>query len=160
MDAILASVTSYLTASPFKVGPNAVQILDGKDEGVFAWVTVNFLLGNFQPGMETVGIMDLGGGSTQIVLAPEDDDEIDALPDQYVASVPLGETAMDVYQYSHLGYGLMEARKAHRTQAAAQVRRMPSRMHVFLTVRCATLVGLRARQPRGGRDGVVAGCRL
>ena len=36
---------------------------------VFAWTTVNFLLHNLDKGhgASTVGIMDLGGGSTQIV---------------------------------------------------------------------------------------------
>jgi len=32
--------------SPFFLpGQNAVNIMDGPDEGLFAWITVNFLLG-------------------------------------------------------------------------------------------------------------------
>jgi guanosine-diphosphatase len=46
-----------------------VTILDGKDEALFAWITVNYLLQRFTVPVKdraTAGIMDLGGGSTQV----------------------------------------------------------------------------------------------
>ena len=43
-------------------------VLDGKDEGLYGWVTVNYLLDALYPaGGEPSGIIDLGGGSVQIV---------------------------------------------------------------------------------------------
>jgi len=32
-------------ASPFLTNENSVSIMDGSDEGLFSWFTVNFLLG-------------------------------------------------------------------------------------------------------------------
>ncbi|KAI9611504.1 hypothetical protein H4Q26_008457 [Puccinia striiformis f. sp. tritici PST-130] len=61
--------------------------MDGADEGVYAWVTINYLLKTIGPIPEgqkknmTAAVMDLGGASTQIVFEP-------------------------------LRYGLMEARRA------------------------------------------------
>jgi guanosine-diphosphatase len=44
--------------------------MKGEDEGVFAWITTNYLLGKIDGGDETptAAIFDLGGGSTQDCL--------------------------------------------------------------------------------------------
>lgn len=58
----------------------AVEVMEGKDEGVFAWITVNYLLGLIGPPLpgqapnsnkQTAAVMDLGGASTQIVFEPK-----------------------------------------------------------------------------------------
>ncbi len=41
--------------------------------GVFSWITINYLLGNFSPeshslGRSTVGVLDMGGASLQIAF--------------------------------------------------------------------------------------------
>ena len=64
--------TGALAASPFQFDQKDVAITQGKLEGVFAWTTVNFLLGNLDAGSRssaTAGIIDLGGGSTQVSRA-------------------------------------------------------------------------------------------
>jgi hypothetical protein len=39
----------------------------GQDEGAFAWLTLNYLLGRLNKGPEnTVAAIDLGGGSVQV----------------------------------------------------------------------------------------------
>ncbi|XP_006863851.1 PREDICTED: ectonucleoside triphosphate diphosphohydrolase 2 [Chrysochloris asiatica] len=73
---VLESVTQTLIKYPFDF--RGAQILSGHDEGVFGWVTVNYLLENFikynwvgqwlQPKKGTLGAMDLGGASTQITF--------------------------------------------------------------------------------------------
>uniref|UniRef100_A0A8C9P6K0 Ectonucleoside triphosphate diphosphohydrolase 2 n=1 Tax=Spermophilus dauricus TaxID=99837 RepID=A0A8C9P6K0_SPEDA len=61
---VLAAVTRTLTQYPFDF--RGARILSGQDEGVFGWVTANYLLENFIKG--TLGAMDLGGASTQITF--------------------------------------------------------------------------------------------
>ena len=52
--------------------------MDGSDEGVFAWMTVNFLLGALGgTGIQnTVPTIDLGGGSMQLTFHPKDSSTI------------------------------------------------------------------------------------
>jgi Golgi nucleoside diphosphatase len=53
---ILQHVEQYLKTFPFILTENAVEIMDGKDEGVFAWITVNYLLDNLNKNNK-VGIV-------------------------------------------------------------------------------------------------------
>ncbi|KAI1790205.1 nucleoside phosphatase family-domain-containing protein [Ganoderma leucocontextum] len=108
---------------PFSLhGESAVEIMEGRDEGVYAWLTANYLLktlskdtkGTAQP----YAVLDLGGASTQIVFQPTIDM---AKPD---SSLEEGEHKYELkydgatrvlYQHSYLGYGLMVAREhVHR----------------------------------------------
>jgi apyrase len=60
-------------ASPFKFKPEDAGILSGEEEGVYAWVAANYLLGFFsgnKPDSEAVGVLEMGGGSTQITFVP------------------------------------------------------------------------------------------
>ena len=49
-----------------------VVIMDGEDEGVYAWITANYLLGTIKvstpPDTPTDAVLDLGGDSTQIMF--------------------------------------------------------------------------------------------
>ena len=51
---ILEHVREYLKSLPFQLSTNAVEIMDGKDEGVFAWITVNYLLDNFNKNTKVI----------------------------------------------------------------------------------------------------------
>lgn len=61
-DKLLNSVRELFQQSGFLVDENDVEIMDGTDEGIFSWFTVNFLLGRLSTG-STVAALDLGGGS-------------------------------------------------------------------------------------------------
>lgn len=127
-DDILKAVRHHLeTKYPFPIvgGEEGVAIMDGRDEGVYAWITVNFLLGNFDPHSirHTAAVLDLGGGSTQIVFEP------DRLPDGSFPELPDNDFKYTLkhegrehllYQHSYLGYGLMEARKRMHQQVLDQ----------------------------------------
>lgn len=119
-DAILDRVRKYLEEEwPFSVVSKAdegVAIMEGKDEGVYAWVTINYLLGsigpNAKPG-ESAAVMDLGGASTQIVFEPSFKSKDVALqPGDHVYELSLPSGDHTLYQHSHLGYGLMQARRS------------------------------------------------
>ena len=116
---ILDTVEAHLRKTEFFIPPRAVEIMDGSEEGVFAWITVNFLLGRLgkRDKLPTVGIMDLGGGSTQIVLEPSNPRSLASAPGSSVYSLKFGKFTYKLYQHSYLGFGLMEARKKIKSLA-------------------------------------------
>ncbi len=97
-----------------------VAIMDGSDEGVYAWITTNYLLGNI--GMpeheQTAAVFDLGGGSTQIVFEPnykgltQGGIPTKMAEGDHKYDLDFGGRHFTLYQHSHLGYGLMSAREA------------------------------------------------
>ena len=121
-DAILKAVRHRLeTEYPFPVVSeerNGVEVMDGKDEGVYAWITTNYLLGKIggPDKTPTAAVFDLGGGSTQIVFQPTFKEAADGgMPEQMQAGdhkyeLSFGGRTFALYQHSYLGYGLMEAR--------------------------------------------------
>ncbi|EFQ28041.1 GDA1/CD39 family protein [Colletotrichum graminicola] len=121
---ILTAVRNRLeTKYPFPVvakEDNGVAIMDGADEGVYAWITTNYLLGKIggPDKSPTAAVFDLGGGSTQIVFEPTFKGAADGgMPDKleegdHKYDLAFGGQKFELYQHSHLGYGLMSARKA------------------------------------------------
>lgn len=121
---ILDAVRTHLeTKYPFPVvskEENGVAIMDGSDEGVYAWITTNYLLGNIgaPEHTDTAAVFDLGGGSTQIVFEPSYKGlTAGGLPTKLAEGdhkfdLDFGGRHFTLYQHSHLGYGLMSARDA------------------------------------------------
>jgi guanosine-diphosphatase len=117
---ILNAVRNRLeTQYPFPVvseAENGVAIMDGSDEGIYAWITLNYLLGKIgdPDHSETAAVFDLGGGSTQIVFEPQfKSPATEKLADgDHKYELDFGGRKFDLYQHSHLGYGLMEARES------------------------------------------------
>lgn len=111
--AILQAIRDLLDEKyPFVV--DSVEILDGKDEGIYAWITTNYFLGNIgtlNGTARTAGVFDLGGGSTQIVFEPNKESNHLLVPGDHMYNLRFGAQHHLLYQHSHLGYGLMEARK-------------------------------------------------
>ncbi|KAM3825597.1 ectonucleoside triphosphate diphosphohydrolase 2 isoform 2-T2 [Vipera latastei] len=109
---ILAAVTSTLKKYPFDF--RGARILSGEDEGLFGWVTANYLLENFvkygwigrwvRPKKSTVGAMDLGGASTQITFETTGAGES---PGNEVTLKLYGQH-YKVYTHSYLCYGMNE----------------------------------------------------
>jgi guanosine-diphosphatase len=122
--AILDEVRRHLEQDyPFPVVDKeneGVVIMDGSLEGVYAWITTNYLLGKIggPDKSETAATFDLGGGSTQIVFEPTFKGAADGgMPEKLAEGdhkydLDFGGRHFELYQHSHLGYGLMAARKA------------------------------------------------
>lgn len=109
---LLQEVERLFNDSPFFTPKQkAVSIMDGPDEGLFAWITVNFLLGGLGIGSSKVyGTLDLGGGSTQITLNPVTLVTLKDLPHGFTRHILIGNHQFTLYTHSYLGLGLMAAR--------------------------------------------------
>lgn len=123
---ILEAVQTHLERRYRFVIPqrDGVVIMDGKDEGVYAWITANYLLDTIRAdspaGVSPYAVLDLGGGSTQIVFEPERGADLDDNGDEAQRNVlkegehkyelVFGGRTRALYQHSYLGYGLKSAR--------------------------------------------------
>lgn len=111
--ALLEQVRDVFDESPFFIPDDSVSIMNGSNEGILAWVTVNFLTGHlYAQTKKTVGILDLGGGSTQITFLPKSKKTIQSAPSDYVAKFDMFNTTYELYTHSYLGNGLMAGRLA------------------------------------------------
>ncbi|KAL2082935.1 hypothetical protein ACEWY4_020708 [Coilia grayii] len=109
---LLNKVKEIFAGSPFLSRDDSVAIMDGTDEGVSAWITINFLTGGLHAAdPPTVGMLDLGGGSTQITFSPKDEKTIQTSPDD-ITSFKMFNLTYTLYSHSYLGLGLMSARLA------------------------------------------------
>lgn len=138
-NAILKAVRTRLeTVYPFPVvseEKGGVQVMEGTDEGVYAWITTNYLLGKIggPDKSPTAAVFDLGGGSTQIVFEPTFPESKDGgMPEQLAEGdhkyqLDFGGRKFTLYQHSYLGYGLMAARQnMHKVVIETQHERNPS----------------------------------
>ncbi|OJJ35276.1 hypothetical protein ASPWEDRAFT_51392 [Aspergillus wentii DTO 134E9] len=135
---ILEAVRTRLeTVYPFPVvsrEKGGIEIMDGTDEGVYAWITTNYLLGKIGGPDETptAAVFDLGGGSTQIVFQPTfEKSPAGGMPQKLAEgdhkyALQFGGRYFELYQHSHLGYGLMAAREAiHKAVVEARLALTP-----------------------------------
>lgn len=79
------------------------EVLDGNREGIYSWITINTLLGNInlQKGeFSTVGVLDMGGYSTQITFVPLE------LSGKNIIRVSLGSLIYELYTNSFDGFGV------------------------------------------------------
>ncbi|XP_025954604.1 ectonucleoside triphosphate diphosphohydrolase 3 isoform X2 [Dromaius novaehollandiae] len=113
---VLASIQNYFRAQPFEF--RGAQIITGPEEGLYGWITANYLMGNFLERnlwrtwvhpyrKETMGALDLGGASTQISFIPEDFQD----NPNSTLQVKLYGYDYNVYTHSFQCYGRDEAEK-------------------------------------------------
>ncbi|KEG08450.1 nucleoside phosphatase [Trypanosoma grayi] len=122
-EAVLQAVRRHFRSGPFWLQSegNAVRILEGSEEGPLAWLTVNYLRGAMSGNTATATIVDLGGGSTQIVMHPKDSKVLDARKD-FSHVFRANGNAFVVYQHSYEGNGLHAAKEQllRAVEAAAE----------------------------------------
>ncbi|XP_076918531.1 apyrase 2-like [Bidens hawaiensis] len=114
---ILQAVKDVLKVkSSLKSDDDWVTVLDGTQEGAYQWVTINYLLKKLgKKYSETVGVVDLGGGSVQMAYAISEEDAAKAPritngEDTYVKEMFLMGHKYYLYVHSYLKYGLLAAR--------------------------------------------------
>ncbi|KAI5962844.1 YND1 [Candida margitis] len=100
---------------------NFVQTIDGSTEGIYGWLGLNYLMGQFNnydaksDNHESIGFMDMGGASTQIAFVPSSKGQIEKHNND-LSKVTLrninGETQKwNVFVETWLGFGANEARR-------------------------------------------------
>jgi len=111
-EAILEDIRSFFRTLPFMFRNDMASVATGEEEGVFGWISANYLLGNLEPDRTpatntTVGSLDLGGASAQIVFMPQKSII------QHEFPLKLGPHRLQLYSFSFLHFGIREA--AHST---------------------------------------------
>ncbi|CAG2171607.1 unnamed protein product [Oppiella nova] len=102
-DNILKSVREKLESTPYRVNANSVSILDDRDEGLYAWYTVNFLLSKLHDIKTSIVTLDLGGGSTQITFATNNTETLVRSPAGYIVKEDIEGEPEYIYTHSYLG---------------------------------------------------------
>ncbi|GCB65857.1 hypothetical protein scyTo_0010017 [Scyliorhinus torazame] len=98
---LLDKVKEVFQLSPFLVMNGCVSIMDGTDEGISAWITVNFLIDSLQGSKHnTAGILDLGGGSTQVTFLPHSEMTLQNSPINYITSIQMFNRTYTLYSHS------------------------------------------------------------
>lgn len=97
-----------------------IQTIDGGTEGIYGWLALNYLMGQFneykgsESEHESIGFMDMGGASTQIAFVPSLAEEI-AKHDEDLSKVVVrninGQLQLwRVFVETWLGFGANQAR--------------------------------------------------
>lgn len=103
-EAILWAVSTGLKKTAFRVG--RVAVLPSALEGLFAWADLNALLGLLAPGKKTLGIVEVGGASSQIAY------EVKGQPVPESKIWQLQGQSYRIFSHSFLSLGQNAARKS------------------------------------------------
>ncbi|XP_070507999.1 ectonucleoside triphosphate diphosphohydrolase 5-like [Chironomus tepperi] len=114
---ILDAVREVFRTSKFMPIKNAVEIIDGNEEGISSWFSINYLR-NLLTSDNKVTALDLGGGSTQIAFEIVDDIPENLVEFSHKVQNFDGET--ELFVKSYLGLGLMALRHAVITENASE----------------------------------------
>lgn len=132
--AVLRSTCQFLKFhSDFRIddpspeGPcgSSVRIISGEEEGLFGWISVNYLMDGFgssSSDRSTYGFLDMGGASTQIAFEPssEEQGKSQDLMDVRLRLMSGEEISHKIFVTTWLGYGTNQARERHVGQAIKQ----------------------------------------
>ncbi|CAF0752368.1 unnamed protein product [Rotaria sordida] len=131
---ILETIREIFLNYPFQfVTARQVRILTGMEEAIDGWITTNILLEKFkhrhehkkQSGTITspdeldpymVGVLDLGGASTQVTFSYKRNIDDDPIPSEYTTNLTLFDSVYSPYAHSYLCWGKNVAFRRHRAR--------------------------------------------
>lgn len=101
----------------------SMRTITGKEEGIFAWLAVNYERGNLQnSGHEPEGIMDMGGASVQIALPVTNANAVD---ENNLVRFQLYDQNYQLFVKSFLGIGQNELARQFREEESCYSRDFP-----------------------------------
>ena len=119
--------SAFRIDDPSPAGPcgSSVRIISGEEEGLFGWISVNYLMDGFSPSNSsgsTYGFLDMGGASTQIAFepSPKEQEKTPNLMDVRLRLMGGEEISHKVFVTTWLGYGTNQARERYVGQAIKQ----------------------------------------
>ncbi|UJR31709.1 hypothetical protein I4U23_019189 [Adineta vaga] len=156
---ILETIRDIFSRYSFQfVAARQVRILTGMEEAIDGWITTNILLEKFKHRHEKrkqlsssasvdeldpdmVGVLDLGGASTQVTFTYVTHIDDEPIPEQFTTNITLFDTLYSPYGHSYLCWGKNEALRRHRARlinAALNVNRTysPSSTRILIRDPC------------------------
>ncbi|ODV85846.1 hypothetical protein CANARDRAFT_27928 [[Candida] arabinofermentans NRRL YB-2248] len=115
-DEILNNICYYLQKETNFYLPDCqshINIIDGDIEGLYGWIALNYLTGTISASKQSVGLLEMGGASTQISFQPnkaEMDEHSNQLIRLQLSSLGVEEPDLnyDIFSTSLLGYGISQ----------------------------------------------------
>lgn len=102
---------------------NDAKTITGNEEGLYDWLSVNYHLGNFTSGNnQSIGIMDMGGASVQIVFPIT---ENSAINEKSQIKIDIYGQHYNLYVHSFLGLGQTEVSHQFLNSAACYANNYP-----------------------------------
>lgn len=104
---VLDDVEHVLKEHSFVYRRSWIRILSGREEAYYGWVALNYKMGNLGNSSEspTLGLLDLGGSSLQIVIEVYDG----ARDNMQLIQTKIGSVEHQIFAYSLPSFGLNEA---------------------------------------------------
>ncbi|KAF8099217.1 hypothetical protein N665_0247s0004 [Sinapis alba] len=98
---ILEVTRRVLRSSGFKFRDESASVISGSDEGIYAWVVANHALGSLGGDpLQTTGIVELGGASTQVTFVSSEH-----VPSEFLRTISYGNVSYRIYSHSFLNLG-------------------------------------------------------
>ena len=110
-ESILNRVRDYFKQSPFLFHNDWASVIPGSYEAIYAWVAVNYQSGKIDSinSQSTLGVMDMGGATTQTAFVG-DDYLLNAMGGRYRVDILLARKNYHLFANSWSGCGLDEFR--------------------------------------------------
>ena len=86
--------------SKFIVNENRIRVISGSEEGLFGWLSINYMLSNFFNDANLSASIDMGGASTEVAFQVDSKNV-----SKNVLTVRIGHEIFNVFSYSYLYYG-------------------------------------------------------
>lgn len=109
---ILDICRAAISTFPFHFEDDWAKIITGTQEGLYGWIAANYLQGNFKDSStSTIGIVEMGGASSQVTFAPSD---VTNIPKDLLHEINVNQHSYQVYTHSYLEYGLDKVQKLYQ----------------------------------------------